>query len=365
MHTNEISSNSTEQDADVNNNTSDELAFHDITHPPFDVPGFPWLRENGNWFRLPMAQMPTLRDGLTWVAWQPAGNMVRVRSNSRRIAVKVQLLRNETFAHSTQMQQSGIDIYLGTGSDSTFLQNLAPARSVRRYRAEAVLPPADGMTDITFYLPLLNPLRRLQVGVEAGSTLSAPTPFPGAKPIAYYGSSITQGFCASRPGLTYPALLGRALNMPWINLGFGGNALGDREVAEAISSLELSALVLDYDHNAGSAEFLEQTHAAFFAIIRKRQPLLPVLILTAPTYYADAAYYANRAAVIQRTYQHARAAGDRHVYFLHGETFFPERGWKDRTVDGTHPNDLGFHEMAQAILPVLRLALAEQDTIPS
>ena len=103
--------------------------------------------------------------------------------------------------------------------------------------------------------------------------------------------------------------------------------------------------------------FLAETHEAFFAIIRQQQPQLPVLFLTAPTYYADTAYFVQRADVIQRTYDHARAAGDRHVYFLHGETFFPRQAWKDRTVDGTHPNDLGFHEMAQAIFPLLQCAM--------
>ena len=90
-----------------------EFVFHDVTHPPFHVP----VPGSGEWQLVSSAHVAHAhpRDGLIWVAWQPAGNMVRFRTDSRRIAVNVQLLRKESIKNNTLMQESGIDVYLGNG----------------------------------------------------------------------------------------------------------------------------------------------------------------------------------------------------------------------------------------------------------
>ena len=45
---------------------------------------------------------------------------------------------------------------------------------------------------------------------------------------------------------------------------------------------------------------------------------------------------------------------DRGHIILDGETLFGTTERRDCLVDGTHPNDLGFRRMANAITPVLR-----------
>ena len=57
------------------------------------------------------------------------------------------------------------------------------------------------------------------------------TPFRTAKPVVFYGTSITQGGCASRSGMSYQAILGRQLNLDFVNLGFSGNGKGEPVVA--------------------------------------------------------------------------------------------------------------------------------------
>ena len=56
-----------------------------------------------------------------------------------------------------------------------------------------------------------------------------------------------------------------------------------------------------------------------------------------------------RKAIIRRTWENAVAAGDKNVYFLDGQTIYQDVGLDYCTVDGTHPNDLGFWCMANAI----------------
>ena len=93
----------------------------------------------------------------------------------------------------------------------------------------------------------------------------SPTPYVVEKPIVFYGSSITEGGCASRVTNAYPALLSKWLNADYINLGFSGSAKGEIPVAEFIAEQSMSAFVYDYDHNAPNPEHLAATHEAFFS----------------------------------------------------------------------------------------------------
>ena len=135
------------------------------------------------------------------------------------------------------------------------------------------------------------------------------------RPLVFYGSSITQGGCASRPGNNYMNHACRWLDADFINLGFSGSAKGELCVADYIASLELSAFVMDYDHNAKSVKQLKETHEKFFKTIRAAQPNLPIIVVSGPR---DGSYepYRQRRDIIKRTYDHAVAAGDKNVYFV-------------------------------------------------
>ena len=175
------------------------------------------------------------------------------------------------------------------------------------------------------------------------------------KPVVYYGSSITQGGCASRPGNAYTAAVARRFNANHINLGFSGNALGEMEMAEYIADISMSAFVFDYDHNAPTLEHLENTHKPMFDIIRKSNPNLPIVMLTRPKYKTW--WYEDKCRdIIKATYDIARANGDENVYFIDGTTLMETAGFEG-TVDSAHPNDLGFSSMAKAVGDVLQKVL--------
>ena len=110
------------------------------------------------------------------------------------------------------------------------------------------------------------------------------------------------------------------------------------------------------DLNAPKVEHLKKTHEKFFKIVRNAQPELPIIIVSGPRdrNVPDAV---KRRDVVKATYDRAVAAGDKHVYFVDGLSFFDEVPRKYCTVDGTHQTDLGFYLMFQKILPVLKQAL--------
>ena len=195
------------------------------------------------------------------------------------------------------------------------------------------------------------------IGIDENAVLKPAPKYTYDKPIVFYGSSITNGACASRPGLTYPARLSRMLDSDYVNLGFGGLCKAEQAMTDYIASLDMSVFVLDYDYNAPNPEYLEQTHEKAYLTVREKNPELPIVMISCPR--ADlAGDWKHRLEIIKRTYENAVAAGDKNVYMINGSEFFGEINY-DYAADGVHPTDLGFDIMAKAIYPVLNRILEE------
>jgi hypothetical protein len=333
------------------------LRFFDaLNHAAIALEGFPYFWENTTLCRLPERVLPALPELCRWVCRHPAGGLLRFRTDSRRIALRVQYETSETCPTTPCKALFGWDAYVGSGTHRTFVKTL--------YGVDRKLLLLDGIDQAdagkvrewTLCFPVRNHPACVELGLEAHATLAPPPPRTVHKPILFYGSSIVEGGCASRGGLTYPMIIGRGLDAHVINYGFGGSARGEPQVAEAIAALDLAALVIDYDHNAPSAEHLRKTYWKFFKRIRAKQPTLPILLVSSVDYHNEPHYYQKRAAVIEQTYRRARAGGDRHVLFLHGKTIFPRTHWWDCSGDHIHPNDLGFRYMADVIGTKLKVA---------
>jgi len=235
---------------------------------------------------------------------------------------------------------------------------IPPSHLSTEYDGICHLPAKDNeLTDITINLPLYNGIKNLYIGLKDGSAIEAPMPYAIDKPMIYYGSSITQGGCASRPGNSYNSIISRWMDCDHINLGFSGNGKGEIFMAEYIAGLLMSAFVMDYDHNAPDADYLRATHEPFFKVIRAKQPDLPVIFMSMPNNDPYSASCVERRAIVKRTYENAIRAGDRRVYFIGGDSLFGEKDQDACTVDGSHPNDLGFMRMAETIYPVLNNAM--------
>jgi len=335
----------------------DGLEWHDALLPPFLLEGFPFRRGSGPLFRLPQDIVTVLPPLLVHVAAQPAGAGLRFAAAGNRLAGRVQLGRNETSRNCTTAATHGIDAYIDGPLGWTFVGNLSPETPRRRWSAEVRLPQPLAQAlgaaprQWLLHLPLQNPVTGLRIGLEGPP--QTPRRRRLAKPLVCYGSSITQGFCASRPGLSWSNLVARALDAELIPLGFGGSARGEPAVAKAIGGLDASCLVVDYDHNAPDAEHLRRTHLPFLRIIRKQQPRMPIVIASSPNFHGDARYWGERRAVIRAS---ARALGGP-CRFVDGATFHAVDSWADTTIDRCHPNDLGFREMADRLLPAIQAVM--------
>lgn len=166
----------------------------------------------------------------------------------------------------------------------------------------------------------------------------------------------------SHPGNSYQNIISRRLNIDYINLGFSGSAMGEPAMAEYMATIPMSVFVSDYDHNTPTYEHLTKTHFALYETIRKKNPDLPYVMVTRPDYWnhMDIEERLKRRHHIIDNYNKALALGDKNVYFIDGKEFFAGKYADMCTVDGTHPNDLGFALMAYRIGAVLEKILGSK-----
>ena len=323
----------------------------DAQSEPFEICGLAEVHDEV-YLRLPEGVLPRMSEGVNNLAYHTAGGRVRFRTNADRIAVRAKSRNSGMMSHMPLTGSSGVDIY----ENGSFLASVRPADSDGGW-FEGAFGKKNEISDIEINFPLYNGLTHLLIGIPEGFEAFCPREYDLPVPVVYYGSSITQGGCASRPGNSYEGFLSRWLNSDHINLGFSGNAKGEIDMAKYIAGLKMSALVMDYDHNAPNAEHLKSTHEAFFRVIREKNPNLPIIFVSKPDSDKNPSDAAIRREVINATYRNAKDGGDRFVWFVDGATLFGGRDRDACTVDGTHPNDLGFYRMAEHLYPTLAEAL--------
>jgi hypothetical protein len=326
-----------------------QTVFFDVAEPPFAVYGL--MRDEKGYYRMPYDVAAKTNDGVKGLNLHTAGGRVRFRTDAEKIVLRAKMRAVSKMPHFPFTGSAGFDLY----SDGIYKGTFVPPLDIKDgYTSE--LTVGGEMKEITIHFPLYSGVIKPELGFPPGSTVEKAEDYAVQKPVVYYGSSITQGGCASRPGNAYQNILSRVLSCDHINLGFSGSAKGESCMAQYIAELDMSAFVLDYDHNAPSTAHLEATHKSFFSIIRGRQPDLPVIMLSRPQPNPNAEELVRRD-IVKKTFETAKANGDSNVYFIDGTEILNIFGGDSGTVDNCHTNDLGFYCMAKALEPVLGAVL--------
>lgn len=329
-----------------------DIKFYDVNQPPFKIYGV--FYDSGKYRRLPESVAKTVNDGVYVLHAHTAGGRVRFKTDSPYIAIHAKMPNIGKMPHLALTGSAGFDLYTGKNPEK-YLATFIPPFEIQNGYESVVHFDSAQMRDINIHFPLFSEVSELYVGVSADATLCPAEPYRYEKPIVYYGSSITHGGCASRPGLSYESIISRKIDADYINLGFSGSAKGEDEIAEYISTLPMSVFVYDYDHNAPTAEHLNNTHERMFKKIRIANPDLPIVMLSRPKFNLSDDEE-KRLDIIKTTYQNAVNAGDNNVFLIESRTLM-KIAEDDGTVDGCHPNDLGFMSMAEAVGDVLKKIL--------
>ena len=334
----------------------EDIVFYSVLSKPFCVYGVKY--ENQKFRRMPEEIAKTVSEGVYYLHSNTAGGRVRFKTDSSYVAISAKMCNIGRMDHFAITGSGGFDLYVKSNGKEKFVSTFRPPFDFQNGYDSIFDFKSKEMREITINFPLYSDVSMLYIGLEDGAKVEEPTPYAYEKPIVYYGSSITQGGCASRPGNAYTSILSRWFNADHINLGFSGNGRGEQEIADYIASLDMEIFVYDYDHNAPNAEHLEKTHENMFKTIRKANPSLPVIFMTTTTLERYFESREKRREIIYRTYKNALDSGDENVYFWDGgKEFEPHQDYG--TVEGCHPNDYGFVEIAKSLEKIIKKILAK------
>lgn len=326
-----------------------DIVFYDCRDSRFELYGLIYdTNEDGHFVRIPQEIANAANSGVSSLNACTAGGRLRLKTNSSYIAVNTELTRISKMPHMTLAGSLGFDLYEIIDGKEKYFRSFIPPFTVESSYEAVIDFPDSRERELLINFPLYSGVKRLHIGLAENAHTAPPSRYEYTVPIVYYGSSITQGGCASRPGNSYQQMISRRLNCDYINLGFSGSAKGEQVIAEYIAGLKMSVFVYDYDHNSPSVEHLKHTHKAMFDTVRKAQPDLPIIIVswTPTTRHADTD---KRFEVIKQTYDIAKAENDKNVYLIDGRHLFDGICDDNGTVDGVHPNDWGFAAMARGI----------------
>lgn len=329
-----------------------DISFYDVNQPPFEIYGV--FHDSGKYRRLPESVAKTVNDGVWRLHAHTAGGRVCFKTDSPYVAIHAEMSGICKMSHFALTGSAGFDLYVGR-EPGKYIATFVPPFDVEDGYESIIRFDSSEMRDITINFPLFSEVCNLYVGVSDKAVVSAPDPYKFRTPVVYYGSSITHGGCASRPGMAYESIVSRRLDVDYINLGFSGSARAEDEIADYISKLNMSVFVYDYDHNAPTTEHLENTHEKMFRVIREAHPDLPVVLLSRPKFSLNEEEE-TRLGIIRKTYNNAVESSDKNVYLIDGRTLMKMAG-EEGTVDSCHPNDLGFMSMADAVGDMLEKIL--------
>ncbi len=330
------------------------IAWYDVSR--WGVEGKGWSETARFYDRLP-GKAEGVVPGAVWnLSRHSSGMATRFETDATKIVVRYRL-RSENVAmpHMPATGVSGVDLY-GRSQEGEWRWigvSRPSAQEVTSTLAEDLLP---GQRAYMLYLPLYNGVESLEIGVPDGAVFKAIAPRT-ARPIVYYGTSISHGACASRPGMAFPAILGRWLDRPVINLGFSGNGRMDAEVAELLAELDAAVFVIDCLPNMDAAAVAART-GPLVERIRKSRPETPIVLVEDRTYGNTPFFPAKRLrhetsrAALRGAHERLRAGGIGNLHYVEGENLLGND--YEATTDGSHPSDLGMMRMAEALLPVLK-----------
>jgi len=342
----------------------DDIKYYNVLEEPFALEGLYKPKETGLYTRLPMDFMQ--RDDLNATAkivmTNTAGGKVRFVTDSPYIVLHV-VLGEESYIihHMAATGVKGADMYCrdkNSREEINFAKVFIPQLDENNSYSEAYEFRDIKLREITINLPLYHNVTNVFVGLKEGCVLEGAVPYYCDKKIVFYGSSITQGGCASRPGMAYPAILSRRLECETINLGFSGAGQGESLVANFIADMDMDVFVMDYDHNATSVQHLQDTHYRFYEIIRQKNPDIPIIMMSAPVSMLDVynpiiPSMKKRRMIIMESYIKGVRSGDENLYFAAGPSLLGTDKPYNSTVDGNHPTDYGFCQMADRLYPIL------------
>ncbi|MCA9114013.1 MAG: SGNH/GDSL hydrolase family protein [Planctomycetaceae bacterium] len=340
--------------------TKDEkqnVLWYSLEH--FNVEGREFDNLAAPYDRLPATAEKEVRPPVWSLSRHSAGLCTRFVTDATSISCRWTLTSASlAMPHMPATGVSGVDLYV-RGEDGRWwwLANGRPSAQSNTSRLVGGIPA--GTREYMLYLPLYNGVSSVEIGLPDSARIAPAGVRPSGqtKPVVFYGTSITQGGCASRPGMVHTAILGRMLDVPVVNMGFSGNGRMELEVTKYLAQIDASVFVLDCLPNIDAAQVKERTEPVV-RLLREKHPETPILLVEDRT-YSDAFLVQSKRdrndtsrVELKKAFERLTEAGVKHLYYLEGEKLLGDDN--EGTVDSSHPTDLGFMRQAEAFREAIR-----------
>ena len=321
----------------------------------FGIEGKGWKDDTLHFNRLPAKAENIVREPVWSLSHHTAGFYVRFITDATSIKASWGLTKeNLSMAHFAATGVSGLDLYVKREDGSWHWLGVGKPDSTEN-TVTLVEGIPEAAREYMLYLPLYNGIDYVKIGISEEFTIERVPP-DTRKPIIFYGTSIIQGGCASRPGMCSTAILGRRFNREIINLGFSGNGRMEPEMAGLLAELDPLIYFIDCLPNLQADEVADRVEP-FVNILRKAHPDTPIVLAeglinnNAFLVETNRLEYAESCKALRNAYENLLNNGIRNIYYqiAEGQLGFDGEG----TVDGVHPTDLGFSRQADAYQLIL------------
>jgi len=341
------------------NAAAQEVQWRDAAS--FEIEGGGWVQTAGPFDRLPDSAKAKVNSTAWNQSKESAGICIRFTTDAAAVSVRWSLTSASlAMPHMPATGCSGLDLYArAANGEWRFIGNCRPGKQDGNQSAIEFPDGAKAKRECLLYLPAYNGTKSLEIGVPASSQVekAAARPEGLRKPVIVYGTSITQGGCASRPGMIWTSILGRMLDRPVINLGFSASGDMAPPVGEVLAEIDAAAYVIDCTWNMGTGKEMFLDHVTkLVEAIRKTHPVTPILFMGQSMFRPDA-HPTERTLDQDFAVQMLQKDGVQGLVIVPPNNFIGDDG--EGTVDGVHNTDIGMQRQAQSLFPIVSKVLGE------
>ena len=195
--------------------------------------------------RLPQKYRKTVREDVWDLSENSSGVSILFSSDTVNLSVKWSIKHDLRMNHMTDAGIKGVDLYTKRNKNWQYTNTCLPNG---KQNEQILFEDIEKKNrEYCLYLPLYDTLTDMQIGLDDDSSLDNIT-FQN-KPLVFYGTSITQGGCASRPGLVHTNIISRKLGRECINLGFSGNGHLENSIGNIMSNIDTKLYVVECMYN--------------------------------------------------------------------------------------------------------------------